>query len=169
MKEWESIEIKKQVAFYLGLTERIICLLKYNDFYKDVRKALDLCWDWFEDKPVLGDEIYTLLDDGTEYNGLFIQMQMDEDEINEPIWECIVAAVSFVNKKAYESENTLYLPAPIENVDEGLIEYFLENYSLIDMDNNFSKDDFLRYLKKSDINTKNDVMIFFDNKKEYNL
>src|SRR5690625_1962048 len=104
LKEVESMENKKQVAFYLGLSENIIYLLKDSEYYEDARKALDLCWEWFENKQVSGDEIYTLLDHGTEFNGLFIQMQMDEDENNEAVWECIVTAVSLVNKEAYESE-----------------------------------------------------------------
>jgi len=161
LEELKNIERKKQVAFYLGLSENIINLLKNSEFYKDARKALDLCWKWFESKQVSGDEIYTLLDDGTEFNGLFIQMQMDEDEANEAIWECVVAAISFVNKEAYESEKALYLPAPIENVDEELINHFLENYSLIDGDNKSTEEDFLRYLIKSEVNNKSDVMSFF--------
>lgn len=167
MKEWESIEKTKQVAFYLGLSESIISLLSKSEFYEDARKALNLCWEWFETKQISGDEIYTLLDDGTEDNGLFIQMQMDEDEENTSIWECIVAAVSFVDKQAYESENELYLPSPIENVDDSLLSHFLENYSLINMTNKIEVEEFFNYLRSLEIYNKNDVMSFFvDSKKE---
>lgn len=161
MKEWESLKKTNQVAFYLGLSENIISLLSKSEFYGDARTALDLCWKWFETKRISGDEIYTLLDDGTEFNGLFIQMQMDEEEANEAIWECVVAAVSFVDKQAYENENELYLPSPIENIDDSLLSHFLENYSSINTNNKTEVEEFFKYLKKSEIYNKKDVMRFF--------
>lgn len=162
MKYWDSLDREKQVSFYLGLSENIVSLLENSMFYNDVRKALDLCWNWFETKKVLGDELYTLLDDGTEYNGLFIKMQMDEEKANEPIWECIVTAISFVNKVAFESENVAYLLSPLEFIEENLISYFLENYSMIALKHNILVNDFLIYLLKTSINNKDDVMKFFE-------
>lgn len=159
MKEWESIEDKKQAAFYLGLGEYIIHLLNKSASYEEARKAFSLCWEWFETKQISGDEIYILLDDGTEYNGLFLDME--KDEANEAIWGCIVFAVSFVVKLAYESRNELYLPPPIENVDDSLINYFLESYSLIPMTNKIEPANFFNYLKDTEVNNKNDVMRFF--------
>jgi len=53
-----------------------------------------------------------------------------------------------------------YIGRPIENADESLIDYFLENYSLIDVDHKPEEDSFLRYLEKTKINNKNDVTKF---------
>lgn len=160
--EWKSINTEKQVAFYLGLSETVINLLNNSEYFQDVRKALDLCWDWFENKKVPAHELYILLDDGTEFNGLFMKMQMDEDETNEAKWECIVTGVSFVNKQAYLYDNEAYLPAPLEFVDEDLIEHFLECYYSIDKDNQKIAEDFFSYLKDSEIKNKNDVTAFFN-------
>jgi hypothetical protein len=161
MIEWESIGIEKQVAFYLGLSEIVIKLLNKSEFFEDARKALDVCWEWFETKQISGDDIYSLLDDGTEYNGLFMKMQMDEDETNEAKWDCLIDAISFVNKQAYLYEKELYLPAPIENVDDDLINHFLACFYSIDKENQKLASDFFDYLKKSEITNKSDVERFF--------
>ncbi|SMO52360.1 Imm6 family immunity protein [Melghirimyces algeriensis] len=164
MIEWKNIGTDKQVAFYLGLSETVIPFLHKSEFYLDARQALDLCWEWFETKQVSGDEIYTLLDDGTEFGGLFMQMQMDEDQTNETTWECIVSAVSFVDYQAYVYEGERFLPALIENVDavdDELIHYFLECYVSMDQGNRKRANDFFHYLKGSGVKEKNDVMSFF--------
>lgn len=46
-----------------------------------------------------------------------------------PVWNCIIDAVAFTSKKAYESENAEYYPEPIELVSDNLIYHFIECYN----------------------------------------
>ncbi|SFD38380.1 hypothetical protein SAMN04488168_13614 [Bacillus sp. 491mf] len=60
----------------------------------------------------------------------------------------------------------LYLPSPIENVDDSLLSHFLENYSSINITNKIETEEFLNYLRTSEIYNKKDVINFFvDSKK----
>lgn len=162
MNNWSILPIDKKIIFYLGLSEFIVQSLSDNNFFEDARNTLDICWKWFESKIPTGDEIYTLLDDGTEFGGLFIQMQMDENEENEAKWDCIVDAVSFVNKQAYILEGARYLPAPIENVDDKLIIHFLDRFHSINSENKNIAEDFFGYIMNTDINTKEDMVSYFN-------
>lgn len=90
-----------------------------------------MAWEWLEEKKHTGEDIYYLLDDGTEEKGHFMQMQVEVDKKNELVFGCIVDAVSFVCWKAYQNKGVEYLPTPIENVDEGIVQQFLEGYFLI--------------------------------------
>ncbi|MEK5236169.1 Imm6 family immunity protein [Paenibacillus sp. FSL L8-0470] len=162
MNNWSILPIKKKTIYYLGLSEIIVQSLSGNDFFVDARNTLNTCWKWFETKIPTGDEIYKLLDDGTEFGGLFIQMQMDEIEENEAKWDCIVDAVSFVNKQAYIIEGARYLPAPIENVDDELIIHFLDRFYSINPQNKNIAEDFFGHILNTDIKTKEDMVSYFN-------
>ncbi len=160
MDKWTGLSSDKQIIYYLGLSEFVIQTLHGNNYYIDARKALDICWEWLETKIPTADEIYNSLDDGTEFGGLFIQMQMDEQEENEAKWDCIVDAVSFVNKHAYIFEGAKYLPAPIENVDDELINHFIECFYNISPKNGIAED-YFEYILHRDIKTKSDAVNYF--------
>ena len=67
------------------------------------------------------------MDDGSDYGGIFIYMQLDENEANIPSWDNISYAISATAKEAYSFENKAELPSPLENIDDSLIENFIEN------------------------------------------
>lgn len=137
---FKDLDTDKQVAFLLGLSEMIVHVLSTTPNYKNVTYALNVCWKWFETKQISGDDIYSLLDDGTEINGLFMQMQDETDGEKELVWGCIVDAVSFTNWRAYQFEGEEYLPAPIENVDEDLVQQFLDGfYQINEMNESFAE------------------------------
>ena len=82
-----------------------------------------------------GDEIYALLDDGTDFGGLFIYMQLDDNESHVASWDNISYAIATTAKEAYSYENKKDLPSPLENIDDSLIEIFIEN--LKEINSNF--------------------------------
>jgi len=86
-------------------------------------------------KTKIKQEKNTLLDDGTDFNGIFIYMQLDEDETNVPSWDNISYAVGSTAKEAYLFDNQKQLPSPLENVDSSLLDLFIEN--LKEINSNF--------------------------------
>ncbi len=158
---FEQLELDKQVAFLLGLSETVVDLLISSPAYKEITKAMAICWEWLENKRYSGDEIYSLLDDGTEFTGLFMQMQEENDSLKEFVWGCIVDAVSFTNWRAYQFDKEEYLPAPIENVDEIILQQFLESFYEIKSINTAVAKAFINYLKDpTTLLNKDDIMHF---------
>lgn len=98
--------------------------LPYNSH---IRMALDACWSYCENRDKSGDELYALLDDGTDFGGLFIYMQLDDNEAHVASWDNMTYAIATIVKAAYSFEIKKELPSPLENIDDSLIEIFIEN------------------------------------------
>jgi Immunity protein Imm6 len=158
---FEKLESDRQVAFLLGLSQTVVDLLISSSAYKDINSAMKACWGWLENKKYSGDEIYYLLDDGTEFTGLFMQMQDENEPLKELVWGCIVDAISFINWRAYQFDNEEYLPAPIENVDESMLQQFLDGFYEIKPINQVLVKEFINYLKDSNTSLKKDDIMNF--------
>ncbi|MGG0656880.1 Imm6 family immunity protein [Rummeliibacillus pycnus] len=158
---FEKFESDRQVAFLLGLSETVVDLLISSSAYEDINNAMKTCWGWLGNKSCSGDEIYYLLDDGTEFTGLFMQMQDENDPLKELVWGCIVDAISFTNWRAYQFDNEEYLPAPIENVDESILQQFLDGFYEIKLINEEVVKEFINYLKDSNTSLKKDDIMYF--------
>lgn len=120
--------------FMLTFSEAIAHQLS-SPYNSHIRTALDTCWSFWEKRDKSGDELYALLDDGTDFGGLFIYMQLDDNESHVASWDNISYAIATTAKEAYSYENKKELPSPLENIDDSLIEIFIEN--LIEINSNF--------------------------------
>ena len=120
--------------FMLTFSEAIAHQLSslYNSH---IRTALDACWSFWDKRDKSGDDLYALLDDGTDFGGLFIYMQLDDNESHVASWDNISYAIATTAKEAYSYENKKELPSPLENIDDSLIEIFIEN--LKEINSNF--------------------------------
>lgn len=85
-----------------------------------------------ENKNKTGKELYSLLDDGTDFKGIFIYMQLDENEANLPSWDNISYAIGATAKEAYLLDNQ-QLPSPLANIDSSLIDLFIANLKEINI------------------------------------
>ena len=120
--------------FMLIFSEAVVDQLE-TPYKPQLRSAFDACWGFLENKDRGGEELYALLDDGTDDGGIFIYMQLDENEANIPSWDNISYAIGETAKEAYSFENKAELPSPLENIDGSLIEIFIEN--LKEINSNF--------------------------------
>ena len=105
-----------------------------SPYNSHIRTALDACWSFCEKRDKSGDELYALLDDGTDFGGLFIYMQLDDNESHVASWDNISYAIATTAKEAYSFEKNKELPSPLENIDDSLIEIFIENLKEINCD-----------------------------------
>ncbi len=119
---------------YLMLVYSEAILIHMETEYKpQIRVALDACWSFVENKNKTGKELYSLLDAGTDFKGIFIYMQLDENEANIPSWDNISYAIGATAKEAYLLDNQ-QLPSPLENIDSSLIDLFIANLKEINID-----------------------------------
>ena len=124
------------VDSYLMLTfSEAIAHQLSSPYNAHIRTALDACWSFCENRDKSGDDLYALLDDGTDFGGLFIYMQLDDNEAHVSSWDNMTYAIATTAKEAYSFENKKELPSPLENIDDSLIEIFIEN--LKEINSNF--------------------------------
>ncbi|MFC7440492.1 Imm6 family immunity protein [Laceyella putida] len=145
LTKFNELASDAQVAFLLAPSDKIVNIISASTGYEKAVEALKECWNWVETKNVSGDKLYEFLDTIDE-TGLFVLMQLEEDERKLMVWNCVVTAISFTTWKAYKFNGEKYLPAPIEEVDEDLIEYFIDNFNAINAKNKDTLDKLLEYL-----------------------
>ncbi|MEH7134119.1 Imm6 family immunity protein, partial [Priestia megaterium] len=44
------------------------------------------------------------------------------------VWDCIIDAVAYTSRKAFEREGVEYYPEPIALVDDTLVEHFIDGF-----------------------------------------
>jgi len=62
------------------------------------------------------------------------------------VWNCVVSAILFTAWKAYKYNNEKYLPAPVEEVDEDLSVFFIDNYIAVNAQNKDIPNELLEFL-----------------------
>lgn len=152
LNKFEKLNADKQVLFLLGLCETVVGRLSTSPNFEAVKNTLEICWEWLQNKEHLAEEIYNLLDNGTEETGLFMLMQDETEELKELAFGCIVDAVSYTNWLAFKNGGREYLPAPIENVDESVVEQFLDGFYQIKQANRFIAERLMTILEQTNEN-----------------
>ena len=122
-----------QLYLMLVYSEAILSHME-TEYKPQIRVALDACWSFLENKNKTGKELYSLLDDGTDFKGIFIYMQLDENEDNIPSWDNLSYAIGATAREAYLLDNQQQLPSPLENIDSVLVDLFTENLKEINTD-----------------------------------
>ena len=147
--------------FMLIFSEAIVEQLE-TPYKSQIRSAFDSCWSFLENKDRGGEELYALLDDGTDYGGIFIYMQLDENKANISSWDNISYAIGATAKAAYSFENKKELPSPLENIDDSLIKIFIENLKEINFNFYDHVQDIKDFLARCQSPSKEEVLIELD-------
>ncbi|KTF19754.1 Imm6 family immunity protein [Streptococcus gordonii] len=134
-----------KALFKLGIAIWLSKSMQGSQFYKQIEEILEVCWKWLENHEVSADDLYFLLDDGTEFGGAFIYMQEDDPKY-ESRWNCIIEAGASIASLAYECEGKDYKPALLEEIDAEQEEFFNEQLRTIIGNQIQSLDNFKNYL-----------------------
>lgn len=102
--------------FKLGIATWLSKSMQESQFYKQIEVLIEVCWKWVENHGVSADDLYSLLDDGTEFGGAFIYMQVDDSKY-ESRWNCIFEAGASIASLAYEFDGKKDRPALLEEID----------------------------------------------------
>lgn len=110
----------QQSALFAIIAENALKLSKNEKAHNASRNALDKCWEWIESQKVSGDDLYSLVDSGEEYDLVDIQVNIDST-VEVDILNCVINTILYICRNAYDCANE-YLPQAIENVNESLYE-----------------------------------------------
>ncbi|PKR82547.1 Imm6 family immunity protein [Heyndrickxia camelliae] len=119
-----SLTEEGKVIFFLGLSEKVISVLSQKEDQILAQEVIYRCWEWVKDKENIGDILYELLDN--EENGITIIQEMSDNEKDVEAWNCIIDAVAYTSRKAFEREGVKYYPEPIALVDDTLVDHFMD-------------------------------------------
>lgn len=113
-----------KVIFLLGLSEKVLSIFSREENRLAAQQALGLCWQWLEEKESMGETLYNLLDN--EESGITTIQEMSADDTEISAWNCMIDAVAYTSRKAFEREGVAYYPEPIALVDDTLVNHFIE-------------------------------------------
>jgi hypothetical protein len=146
-----------QLYLMLVYSEAILSHME-TEYKPQIRVALDACWSFLENKNKTGKKLYSLLDDGTDFKGIFIYTQLDENEANVPPWDNLSYAIAATAKEAYLLDNQQQLPSPLENIDSSLVDLFIANLKEINNDFYNHLEEIKGFLKNDCLPSKNTAL-----------
>lgn len=135
MHNFKNLSDDKKIVFFLEMSMKTVSLLNSPEHKSTAEKTIEYCWKWLYNKNPDGDFLYELL--VNENNGITILAENTENVLEQSVWNCIIDAVAFTSRKAYEYENTEYYPEPVELVSDELIFHFMECYKCCFPDDNY--------------------------------
>ncbi|MBA4496438.1 Imm6 family immunity protein [Paenactinomyces guangxiensis] len=133
MEWYKNVNADAKVAYLLTLTEKIMDQTKNCEWYHLVRKMMDMCWEWVEEKKHSADELYERFDD--EDDGLILIEGYDEIKENPQakfVLFCIIDAVCYAIWQAYQYEKSDYIPQVLEMESDQSIDQFMERIEKVD-------------------------------------
>ena len=119
---------KSKCTFVVKLAERAASYIQKSNVKSLVYEAIDIAWKWIYTEENVGEVLYNFLDN--EENGFTLYQEMEKDEKEISAWDCIIDAIAYVSKTAYETEGIEYLPEPIEIVDDNIFTHMMQSLLL---------------------------------------
>lgn len=137
IKEDEGINLditelnqKSKCTFAVKLAERASSYIQKSSVKSSIFEAINIGWEWIHTEQNAGDVLYNFLDN--EKNGFTLYQEMEKNEKEISAWDCIIDAIAYVSKAAYEKEGIKYLPEPIEIVDDNIFTHMIKSLILCD-------------------------------------
>lgn len=123
-----KLEQKSKCIFAVKLADRACLYLRENNAIDLIKEALKVSQQWICTEGNAGEVLYDFLDN--EENGFTLFQELEEDEKKIHAWDCIIDAVAYVSRAAYEREGAKYLPEPIETVDDSIFAHMAHSLIL---------------------------------------
>ncbi|GIP65686.1 hypothetical protein J32TS6_42410 [Virgibacillus pantothenticus] len=124
---FSSLTEDGKVIFFLGLSEKVLAVFSQKEDQILAQEVIYKCWEWLKGKENIGDILYELL--VNEENGITIIQEMSDNETDVLAWNCVIDAVAYTSRKAFEREGVKYYPEPIALVDDTLVDHFMDCFS----------------------------------------
>lgn len=114
----------QKINFLIFIAKEAMKYMKDNQYFDLIKESIDECEKWISNGEYSGEYFYEILDN--EENGLAMLQYEDENSEYVDLWNCIINAVAYISRKAYESEGVRYFPEPILLVSDEVIEDSVE-------------------------------------------
>jgi len=92
--------IRRQAAYYLGLSELVEARLATSPKYVYATRALEAAWQWMDGQHVTGETLADLACDEEGF-GVVGSMGIEKDRTLLPAWGCVSHAICFTSFAAY--------------------------------------------------------------------
>lgn len=133
MKWYENVNEDAKVAYVLTLTEKILDQTKNYEWHYLVRRIMDMCWEWVEEKKYSADDIYYEFDDEDDAL-VYIEgyKEVEENPQLQLIVFCMFDGLCYAIWKAYQYEGERSVPQYFESESDQSIDEFMKKIRKVD-------------------------------------
>lgn len=124
MNRFFELNSDRKVVFFLCIAQKATQLINNDEQYRIVQAAIEDCWNQILVKQYDGETLYNYLDD--EDNGITILLETCDDEKKSAAFNCIIDAIAYTSKYAYDMKLAKYYPEPISLVSDELVEHLIK-------------------------------------------
>lgn len=124
MNRFFDLDSEKKVVFFLFIAQKAAQLINNDEQNRIVQTAIEDCWNQILVKQYDGETLYNYLDD--EDNGITILSETCNDEEKSAAFNCIIDAIAYTSKYAYDMKLSKYYPEPISLVSDDLVEHLIK-------------------------------------------
>ena len=140
---------KSKCIFAVELAKKASSYIEEYNIKNLIDEAIEVGEKWIRTEENAGEILYNFLDN--EENGFTLFQEMEEDERNISAWNCIIDAIAYISKMAYEKEGVKYLPEPIEIVNDNIFSHMIYSLTLCSsMEREYIEDVYQRCLEKGE-------------------
>ncbi|MED4069907.1 Imm6 family immunity protein [Priestia endophytica] len=133
LERFLTLSPRSQISCLVLLSEKVVDRLRGIEGYEEAKRAIRRCAEWSKVQREKGDDLYSMLEDGSDESGLFIYIgYIDMEEEIEQAWDCVVSTVAYAAYWAYAYEGQKYIPQTLESIDKELIEHFFASFYALD-------------------------------------
>lgn len=131
---YDNISVDAKVAYILTLTEKLVEQTKNYEWYGLIRRVLNMCWEWVEEKKYEADDIYYEFDD--EDDAVVYIEGYKEVQVNPRLkflFFCIFDGLCYAIWKAYQYEGEQhFVPQYFESESDQSIHEFTKKIKQVD-------------------------------------
>jgi hypothetical protein len=132
VKWYKKVNTDAKAAYLLALSEKILYNISDCEWFQEAREAMDMCWEWVEEKKHTSLGLYETLDrDGEDgENGLFlfeaIYGEIVHDAQTGLVCFSVLDAICYTTWRAFLYERKKRLPQTLESENDETIDQFTD-------------------------------------------
>lgn len=115
----------KKIVILLGIGEKIVENLKHNDGYNFCKYALNLCWEWIEDKQDVIEKMYDCLDSPDEIDFTYYE-DVAEEQNEKNVYRNMFNILAYVTKRV-SIINKIEKPQYLDYISEDFYDEFIKD------------------------------------------
>lgn len=144
-----KLDQKSKCTLAIRLAEKASSYLQERNAKRLINEAIEIGWRWVHTEEISGEVLYDFLDN--EENGFTLFQETEKDERIVRAWDCIIDAVAYVSRAAYEKEGVRYMPEPVEIVDDNIFTHMIQSLILCDsMEREYIENEYQKCLEEAE-------------------
>lgn len=125
--DMDRMNTRYKCIFYALLAEKASAYITDLRAHLLLKNAITHCWEWIETGRYCGDDFYDVVVEETRYTGFLhlCDKAYSSNDKSAGAWNCIIGAIMYISRKAYEKDGYTSFPEAVGEVKEDMVQEFI--------------------------------------------